>query len=101
MIALLNRWRRWAGVDRPVFFAGMGQAWSLFSGPISILLITRYFSPKIQGYYYTFGSVVAIQAFLELGFSQCIIQFASHEFAHLQFGSGGTLAGDPRAQIRR
>jgi O-antigen/teichoic acid export membrane protein len=100
MIALLNKWRRWAGVDRPVFFAGLGQAWSLFSGPISILLITRYFSPKIQGYYYTFGSVVALQAFLELGFSQCIIQFASHEFAHLQFGPGGTLEGDARARSR-
>src|ERR1019366_7655585 len=51
--ASFHKLRRWAGVDRPVFFAGLGQAWSLFSGPISILLITRFFSPKVQGYYYT------------------------------------------------
>jgi len=100
MIALLNKWRRWAGVDRPVFFASLGQAWSLCSGPITILLIAHFFSPKIQGYYYTFGSVAALQAFLELGFSQCIIQFASHEFARLRFGPGGTLEGDARARSR-
>jgi len=100
VIALLNRLRRWAGVDRPVFFAGLGQGWSLFSGPITIFLITRYFSPEVQGYYYTFGSVTALQAFLELGFSQCIIQFASHEFARLRFGPGGSLEGEERARSR-
>lgn len=100
MIAWLNKWRRWAGVDRPVFYASLGQAWSLFSGPITILLIAHFFSPKIQGYYYTFGSVAALQSFLELGFSQCIIQFASHEVACLRFGPGGTLEGDARARAR-
>ena len=100
MKARLNRLRLWAGVDRPVFFAGLGQGWSLFSGPITIFLITRYFSPTIQGYAYTFGSVTALQMFLELGFSQCIIQFASHEFAHLRFGPGGALAGDTQARSR-
>jgi O-antigen/teichoic acid export membrane protein len=83
-----------------VFFAGLGQGWSLFSGPITIFLITRYFSPEVQGYYYTFGSVTALQAFLELGFSQCIIQFASHEFARLRFGPGGSLEGEERARSR-
>jgi len=33
MLKLLHQFRRWAGVDRLVFFAGLGQAWSLFSGP--------------------------------------------------------------------
>ena len=83
-----------------MFFAGLGQAWSLFSGPISILLITRFFSPKVQGYYYTFSSVLALQVFLELGFSACIIQFASHEFARLRFGPGGAIEGDLVARSR-
>jgi O-antigen/teichoic acid export membrane protein len=100
MLASIHRLRRWAGVDRPVFFAGLGQAWSLFSGPISLLLITRYFSPTIQGYYYTFGSVAALQQFLELGFYQCIIQFASHEFARLSFGPGGRVEGEATARSR-
>lgn len=98
--ASFHRLRRWAGVDRPVFFAGLGQAWSLFSGPITLLLITRFFSLKVQGYYYTFSSVLASQVFLELGFSACIIQFASHEFARLRFGPGGTIEGDSAAHSR-
>jgi O-antigen/teichoic acid export membrane protein len=100
MFKLLNSLRRWGGVDRPVFFAGLGQAWSLFSGPITIFLITRYFTPKTQGYYYTFGGVAALGVFLELGFSQCIVQFASHEFARLRFRPGGVIEGDPLARSR-
>ncbi len=100
MKARLNRLRRWAGVDRPVFFAGLAQTWSLFSGPITIYLVTRYFTPTTQGYFYTFGSVLGLNVFLELGFSQCIVQFASHEFAHLRFGPGGVLEGEPRARSR-
>ena len=61
MKASLHKWRRWAGVDRPVFYAGVGQAWSFFSGPITIFLVTHYFTPKTQGYFYTFGSVLAIE----------------------------------------
>jgi hypothetical protein len=100
MLALLNRMRRWAGVDRPVFYVAVGRTWSLFSGPITVLLLAHFFTPKQQGYYYTFGSVMALQVFLELGFGQCIVQFASHEFAHLRFLPGGVLEGDPRARSR-
>jgi O-antigen/teichoic acid export membrane protein len=87
-------------VDRPVFYTALGRVWTLFSGPVTILLVTHFFSAKVQGYYYTFGSVVALQVFLELGFSQCIVQFASHEFAHLRFQPGGALEGDSRARAR-
>ena len=69
MIALLNDLRRKMGVNRPVFYTLVGRGWSLLSGPITILLLTTFFSPKVQGYYYTFGSVLALQVFLELGFS--------------------------------
>src|SRR5882724_1207494 len=100
MLALLNRLRRWAGVDRPVFYVAVGRAWSLFSGPITVLLLAHFFTPKEQGYFYTFASVMALQVFLELGFAQCIVQFASHEFAHLRFLPGGALEGDPRARSR-
>ena len=83
-----------------MFYAGLGQAWSLFSGPITIFLVTRYFSPQTQGYFYTFAGVLGLSVFLELGFSQCIIQFASHEFARLRFGPGGALEGDAHARSR-
>ena len=100
MFKLLNRLRLWAGVDRPVFYASVGRVWSLVSGPLTILLVARCFTTKEQGYYYTFASVLALQVFLELGFSQCVTQFASHEFAHLRFLPGGALEGPARARAR-
>jgi len=36
-----------------------------------------------QGYYYTFGSIIAIQIFFELGLNTIITQYAAHENAHL------------------
>src|ERR1035441_10400772 len=96
----LHDLRRWAGIDKPLFFILCGKVWTLFSGPISIYLISRCFSAEEQGYYYTFSSVLALQWFLELGFSTCIVQFASHEFAHLTILSQGWIEGDARAKSR-
>jgi hypothetical protein len=95
-----NSLRRWAGVDRPVFYLALGRAWSLISGPITMLMVTGFLTPVVQGYYYTFGSVMGLQVFFEMGFTQCIVQFASHEFSHLHFGANGAIEDDPVAPYR-
>jgi hypothetical protein len=61
MKARLNKLRLWAGIDRPVFYTATGQIWSLVSGPITILVITHFFSPETQGYFYTFDNIIALQ----------------------------------------
>lgn len=65
-----------------------------------MLLITTWFSPEIQGYYYTFSSIVALQVFAELGLSVVMIQFASHEWAKLGLDERGQVIGDPHALSR-
>ncbi len=100
MIKRLHQFRRWAGVDRAVFFSNAAQMTRLVTGPITMLLVLRYLTPEIQGYFYAFSGVVATQIFLEMGFSQNILQFASHEFAKLHFTPAQTLAGDPVARSR-
>ena len=100
MLKRLHQFRRWAGVDRAVFFTNAGQVARLVTGPITMALVLRYLTPEIQGYFYAFSGVVAMQVFLEMGFSQNILQFASHEFAKLQFTSAQTLEGDPVAKSR-
>ncbi len=100
MLHHLHRFRRWAGVDRAVFFSNAAQLARLFTGPITMALVLRYLTPEIQGYFYAFSGVVAMQVFLEMGFSQNILQFASHEYAQLHFSPAGTLAGDRVAQSR-
>ena len=100
MLQKLHTFRRWAGVDRAVFFSNAAQFLRLITGPMTMALVVQYLTPEIQGYYYTFAGVVALQVFLEMGFSQNILQFASHEFAKLRFTSGQTVAGDPAALSR-
>jgi hypothetical protein len=91
---------RKAGVDRAVGFTVLGRGWSALSGLGTLLLMTRFLSPVQQGYYFTFGSVLGLSVFFELGLSLVLIQFASHERASLEWTAEGTLEGDPAAKAR-
>jgi hypothetical protein len=86
--------------DQAVVFATLTSVAALILGPLTILLIVRYFSPELQGYYYTFGSLIALQFILELGMGQAIIQFVSHEWAGLSFNHTGRIVGDFQAYLR-
>jgi len=85
------------GFDRAVSFGILARVWSLFAGPITIMILATGFSPEQQGYYYTFASLLALQAFFDLGLMFVIAQFASHEFVHLSWGTNGSITGDPIA----
>lgn len=88
------------GINRAVSWTLLTQAFRLFTGPASMFLMIRYLDVETQGFAYAFGSVLAISIFLEMGFSQNILQFASHEFASLEFAPNGSLRGDPKALSR-
>ena len=100
MLQRLHQFRRWAGVDRAVFFSNAAQLLRLVTGPITMALVLKFLTPEIQGYFYAFAGVVAMQVFLEMGFSQNILQFAAHEFSKLHFTAEHTIAGDAVAKSR-
>ena len=91
---------RVAQVDRPLAYALLGNMSSLFFGPITIYLIATYLSPELQGYYFTFGSLISIQLFIELGLGQTLIQFASHEWSKLCFKENGHIVGNTDSRSR-
>ncbi len=99
-----RRSRQWLntrlGIDKPIAFTILARAWASFAGLVTVALIARFLTPAEQGYYYTFGSLVALQIIFELGFSFVILQMASHERAHLEIASDGTVAGNPVAHAR-
>ena len=88
------------GIDLAVGFTIAGRAWLAVAGVITLMLVGYCMSPGEQGYYYTFGSLLALQVFVELGLTNVILQFASHERAHLESTSCGVLDGDPDAKSR-
>src|SRR5947207_15746766 len=71
------------GLDRAVGFTVLARGWSSLAGLMTVALIARFLSPHEQGYFYTFGSLIALQIVFELGFAFVILQMASHERAHL------------------
>ncbi len=89
-----------AGIDRAVGFAILGRGWSALAGIITLGLLVRFLTKYEQGYYSTFGNFMALQVFFELGLSMVLMQFASHERAHLEWTPQRTLEGDPVAKAR-
>lgn len=100
----MQRIRHWIrhvlGIDRAIGFTVLARIWASTAGLVTIALIARFLSPAEQGYYYTFGSLVALQIVFELGFSFVILQMASHERAHLTISPRQTIDGDPVAHAR-
>ena len=100
MARLLSLAQHGLGLDRAVAFTVLARTWTSGSGLITVFLIARFLSPAEQGYYYTYASLIALQMVFELGFSQVVIQHASHERAHLSIGPKGTVTGDETAHAR-
>jgi hypothetical protein len=98
---LIRNWiRTHLGIDKAIAFTIFARGWSSLAGLMTVALIARFLSPAEQGYYYTFGSLIALQIVFELGFSFVILQMASHERAHLAIASDGQISGDPAAHAR-
>lgn len=89
------------GIDDAIFYVLLGKVSSILSGLAIILLIPYFMSEQVQGYYYTFSSVVALQIIFELGLSTVITQFASHEMVGLKYDIGShSLSGEEKNRQR-
>lgn len=88
------------GIDGAVFYTVLARVIQGGGGVISILFIASFLTKVEQGYYYTFGSILAIQIFFELGLSGIITQFAAHELANLKWINNHELEGSPEAMSR-
>ncbi len=93
---LLNR----AEVNQAVFFALLLRGWQLAGGAVSVVLIWYFFTAEVQGYYYTFSALVALQTFFELGMHLVVVSAASHEWAQLRLDQNGRIVGDTAALSR-
>lgn len=71
------------GIDKTVGYTLSARMVQAVGGLVSLYLIALYLNKEEQGFYYTFGSILAIQVFFELGFNGIITQYAAHELAHI------------------
>ncbi|GFE57770.1 membrane protein [Geobacter sp. AOG1] len=82
------------GMNRAVIYGMLTRIWGVIAGPVTMLLIAARFTKEQQGFYYTFGSLLGLQVFFELGLLFVVAQFASHEFVYLKWGESGRIEGD-------
>jgi O-antigen/teichoic acid export membrane protein len=97
---LKNFIRHKLGIDRAIGATTANNLLRFLTGPISMLLVIQFLDAETQGYIYSFGAVIGIQTFLELGFAASIVQFTAKEFANLRFTSRGLLTGSPESLSR-
>ena len=100
MIPRIRRLLHLLEIDRAVFYVLLLRGWQFLAGPVTAIIIASYFSPDLQGYFYTFASLLALQSFLELGFHIVIMNVASHEWAKLQLSDDGRIVGNEDAISR-
>ena len=82
------------GIDFDILTTLLFRGWGVLAGGITVILLPVWLSPSEQGFYFTFGSILGIQIFFELGLNQIVMQLVSHEVAHLHEDESGYLAGN-------
>lgn len=81
------------GVDKSIAYSSGARVVQAFTGVASILFIAQFLTKTEQGFYYTFGSIIAIQIFFELGLTNIITQYVAHEASHLKWTDSTHLEG--------
>ncbi len=84
------------GIDKSIFYTSSARIIQALGGVVAILFVAKYLNGVEQGFYYTFGSIVAIQVFFELGLNGIITQYVAHEMAHLEWKDNVTLTGEKK-----
>jgi hypothetical protein len=68
-------------IERATLYAMANRLWGSVSGLLTAAFVAWFFTPELQGYFFTFGSLLTLQTFVELGFGELLQQFMSHEWA--------------------
>jgi hypothetical protein len=88
------------GIDKAILFTSSSTLIGALGNVVSAILIIKFLTIEEQGFYYTFGSIAAIQIFFELGLNGIITQFVAHENAKLQWDGEVIKAGDEKNKSR-
>jgi O-antigen/teichoic acid export membrane protein len=81
------------GVNKAIFYTSLNRIIQASTGVITIFFVAKFLTGAEQGFYYTFGSILAIQVFFELGLNGIITQYVAHEVSHLNWNSETNLSG--------
>lgn len=99
MLYTLHRIKKLSGIDRAISYILMGKIVALGIQPLTLFLVGKYLSLVEQGFYFTFSNILSLSVFFELGLGTILTQFASYEFASLEW-KNNRVHGQPIALDR-
>lgn len=100
MINIIKKAAYKFGIDKAIIYTSSARIIQGFGSVISVLLVVKYLTGIEQGFYYTFGSIVALQIFFELGLNGIITQYVAHEASNLNWQNDTTLKGEDKYMSR-
>ncbi|WP_316786219.1 hypothetical protein [Pedobacter frigiditerrae] len=100
MVKLIKSLSKKIGIDGAIAFTLLSRFIQSTGGVLTLIVIAKNLTKVEQGYYYTFGSILAIQIFFELGLSGIITQFVAHENANLIWNDKISFTGSIESSSR-
>lgn len=88
------------GMDKAIAYSSGSRIAAGLTGVLSVFFITTFLTGVEQGFYYTFGSLLAMQVFFELGLTGIMTQFVAHEVSFLTLNKNNEYEGDDRYKSR-
>ena len=87
---------RGVGVDRSVAYSSGARVVQGVSGVLTVFFVSTFLTDVEQGFYFTFGSILALQVFFELGLTGIMTQYIAHEVSHLTLAENLRYKGEHR-----
>lgn len=93
---IVVRLARKIGIDGAIAYSSGARIIQGVAGVGSVFFISTFLTDVEQGFYFTFGSILALQIFFELGLTGIMTQYVAHEASHLELRDDNTYIGDKR-----
>lgn len=88
------------GIDKSIAYTSGARIIQGFTGVASVFFISTFLTGVEQGFYYTFGSILALQVFFELGLTGIMQQYVAHEASHLTLDDENYYQGEEKYKSR-
>lgn len=88
------------GIDKSIAYSSGARIVQGVTGVGSVFFISTFLTGIEQGFYYTFGSILALQVFFELGLTGIMQQYVAHEASHLKLDANYLYQGEFKYRSR-
>lgn len=88
------------GIDKAIAYSSGARVIQAVAGICLIFFVSTFLTGVEQGFYYTFGSILALQVFFELGLTGIMTQYVAHEVSCLHLSENQEYTGDERSKSR-